>query len=77
MYSSHDRKLRCRYQHGYLKNLALAVSGNLDRHVAALWDHGHVKVLVEEYAYGCCSKRQVSKRGAFKGVGSGSLSGKA
>jgi 2-polyprenyl-6-hydroxyphenyl methylase/3-demethylubiquinone-9 3-methyltransferase len=29
--------------HGYLKNVALAVSGNLDRHFTALWDHGHVK----------------------------------
>lgn len=29
--------------HGYLKNLALAVSGNMDRHFTALWDHGHIK----------------------------------
>ena len=29
--------------HGYLKNLALAVSGRLDRHFTALWDHGHIK----------------------------------
>lgn len=29
--------------HGYLKNLALAVSGKLDSHFTALWDHGHVK----------------------------------
>ncbi len=29
--------------HGYLKNLALAVSGKLDAHFAALWDHGHIK----------------------------------
>ena len=29
--------------HGYLKNLALAVSGKWDDHLTALWDGGHVK----------------------------------
>lgn len=29
--------------HGYLKNVALAVSGSLDRHFTALWDGGHIK----------------------------------
>ncbi|MEM6274519.1 MAG: methyltransferase domain-containing protein [Myxococcota bacterium] len=29
--------------HGYLKNLALAVTGNMDRHFTALWDGGHIK----------------------------------
>jgi 2-polyprenyl-6-hydroxyphenyl methylase/3-demethylubiquinone-9 3-methyltransferase len=29
--------------HGYIKNLALAVSGKLDAHFTALWDHGHIK----------------------------------
>lgn len=29
--------------HGYLKNLALAVTGKLDKHFTALWDHGHIK----------------------------------
>jgi 2-polyprenyl-6-hydroxyphenyl methylase/3-demethylubiquinone-9 3-methyltransferase len=29
--------------HGYWKNLALAVSGRMDRHFTALWDHGHIK----------------------------------
>lgn len=29
--------------HGYLKNLALAVSGKFDRHFTALWDGGHIK----------------------------------
>lgn len=29
--------------HGYLKNLALAISGRLDRHFTALWDYGHIK----------------------------------
>jgi 2-polyprenyl-3-methyl-5-hydroxy-6-metoxy-1,4-benzoquinol methylase len=29
--------------HGYLKNLALAITGKLDGHFTALWDHGHIK----------------------------------
>jgi 2-polyprenyl-3-methyl-5-hydroxy-6-metoxy-1,4-benzoquinol methylase len=29
--------------HGYLKNLALALAGRFDAHVAPLWDHGHIK----------------------------------
>jgi 2-polyprenyl-3-methyl-5-hydroxy-6-metoxy-1,4-benzoquinol methylase len=29
--------------HGYLKNLALAVTGKMDGHFTALWDHGHIK----------------------------------
>ena len=29
--------------HGYWKNLALALSGQMDRHFTALWDHGHIK----------------------------------
>ncbi len=29
--------------HGYWKNLALAVTGKLDDHFTALWDHGHIK----------------------------------
>jgi 2-polyprenyl-6-hydroxyphenyl methylase/3-demethylubiquinone-9 3-methyltransferase len=29
--------------HGYLKNLALAISGNMDSHFTALWDYGHIK----------------------------------
>lgn len=29
--------------HGYCKNLALAVTGKMDRHFTALWDHGHIK----------------------------------
>ena len=29
--------------HGYLKNLALAVSGRLDPHFTVLWDGGHIK----------------------------------
>ena len=29
--------------HGYIKNLALAVTGRMDTHFTALWDHGHIK----------------------------------
>jgi 2-polyprenyl-6-hydroxyphenyl methylase/3-demethylubiquinone-9 3-methyltransferase len=29
--------------HGYLKNLALALSGKMDSHFTALWDGGHIK----------------------------------
>jgi 2-polyprenyl-6-hydroxyphenyl methylase/3-demethylubiquinone-9 3-methyltransferase len=29
--------------HGYWKNLALAVTGKLDNHFMALWEHGHIK----------------------------------
>ena len=29
--------------HGYWKNLALAVTGKMDAHFTALWDHGHIK----------------------------------
>jgi 2-polyprenyl-6-hydroxyphenyl methylase/3-demethylubiquinone-9 3-methyltransferase len=29
--------------HGYLKNLALALTGKLDAHFTALWDCGHIK----------------------------------
>jgi 2-polyprenyl-6-hydroxyphenyl methylase/3-demethylubiquinone-9 3-methyltransferase len=29
--------------HGYLKNVALAVTGKMDEHFTALWDGGHIK----------------------------------
>jgi 2-polyprenyl-3-methyl-5-hydroxy-6-metoxy-1,4-benzoquinol methylase len=29
--------------HGYLKNLALALTGSMDAHYSALWDGGHIK----------------------------------
>jgi len=29
--------------HGYLKNLVLALTGKLDAHFTALWEHGHIK----------------------------------
>ena len=29
--------------HGYLKNLMLALTGQMDQHFTVLWDHGHIK----------------------------------
>ena len=29
--------------HSYLKNVVLAITGNMDSHYTALWDHGHIK----------------------------------
>lgn len=29
--------------HGYWKNLAMALTGRMDHHFTALWDHGHIK----------------------------------
>ncbi len=29
--------------HGYIKNLAMAITGKMDAHFTALWDHGHIK----------------------------------
>ncbi len=29
--------------HGYLKNVMLSVTGKMDGHFTALWDHGHIK----------------------------------
>jgi len=34
--------------HGYWKNLVLAMTGKLDSHFTALWDHGHIKFWSEE-----------------------------
>jgi 2-polyprenyl-6-hydroxyphenyl methylase/3-demethylubiquinone-9 3-methyltransferase len=34
--------------HGYWKNLALALTGKMDRHFTALWDHGHIKFWSED-----------------------------
>lgn len=34
--------------HGYWKNLAMAVTGTMDAHFTALWDHGHIKFWSEK-----------------------------
>jgi 2-polyprenyl-3-methyl-5-hydroxy-6-metoxy-1,4-benzoquinol methylase len=46
--------------HGYLKNIALSMSGQMDKHFTALWDGGHIKFwsrqtlthLLEEKGFG-------------------------
>ncbi len=35
--------LICTPYHGYLKNLALSMTGRMDAHFTALWDGGHIK----------------------------------
>jgi len=29
--------------HSYLKNLAISITGKMDKHFTALWDYGHIK----------------------------------
>ena len=54
--------------HGYLKNAVLALSGRLDGHFTALWDHGHIKF----WSFDTLS-RLFEERGldvvSFRGVG--------
>lgn len=55
--------------HGYWKNLALALTGGLDAHFTALWDHGHIKfwsmktlkALLEEAGFKDISFRRVGR----------------
>lgn len=55
--------------HGYLKNLAMAVTGKLDKHFTALWDHGHIKFwsiatlssLLHEAGFGNVKFRRVGR----------------
>lgn len=55
--------------HGYWKNLALAVTGKMDQHFTALWDHGHIKfwsistlnTLLEEAGFGNITFRRVGR----------------
>ncbi|MBS1834791.1 MAG: methyltransferase domain-containing protein [Acidobacteria bacterium] len=59
--------------HGYLKNLALALTGKLDAHFTALWDHGHIKfwsratitTLIEESGLRVREIRRVGRIPAF------------
>lgn len=59
--------------HGYLKNVALAVSGKMDFHFTALWDHGHIKFwsratlsrLLQEAGFRDVSFRRVGRIPAF------------
>jgi 2-polyprenyl-6-hydroxyphenyl methylase/3-demethylubiquinone-9 3-methyltransferase len=55
--------------HGYWKNLALAITGQMDKHFTALWDHGHIKfwsmstlqVLLLEAGFRCVEFRRVGR----------------
>lgn len=55
--------------HGYWKNLALALTGRLDHHFTALWDHGHIKFwsmatlrqLLEEAGFHSITFRRVGR----------------
>jgi 2-polyprenyl-6-hydroxyphenyl methylase/3-demethylubiquinone-9 3-methyltransferase len=55
--------------HGYWKNLALALTGRLDHHFTALWDHGHIKFwsmatmkqLLQEAGFRSISFRRVGR----------------
>jgi 2-polyprenyl-6-hydroxyphenyl methylase/3-demethylubiquinone-9 3-methyltransferase len=55
--------------HGYWKNLAMALTGQLDRHFTALWDHGHIKFwsmktlrhLLEEAGFHSVTFRRVGR----------------
>jgi 2-polyprenyl-3-methyl-5-hydroxy-6-metoxy-1,4-benzoquinol methylase len=59
--------------HGYLKNLAIALAGGFDRHVTALWDHGHIKfwsvrtlgILLTEVGFANLQWRKVGRVPAF------------
>jgi 2-polyprenyl-3-methyl-5-hydroxy-6-metoxy-1,4-benzoquinol methylase len=48
--------------HGYWKNLALAVAGQMDRHHSPLWDHGHIKFWSIE------TLRQLLREAGFKSI---------
>lgn len=55
--------------HGYFKNLALALTGKMDAHFTALWDHGHIKFwsirtlseLLHEVGFGDLTFRRVGR----------------
>ncbi len=55
--------------HGYWKNLVLALTGRMDVHFTALWDHGHIKfwsvrtlgLLLEEAGFRDIAFRRVGR----------------
>ncbi len=55
--------------HGYLKNLAIAITGKMDDHFTALWDGGHIKfwsratlsALLEEAGFGVVAVEGVGR----------------
>jgi 2-polyprenyl-3-methyl-5-hydroxy-6-metoxy-1,4-benzoquinol methylase len=48
--------------HGYLKNVALALTGRLDRHFTALWDGGHIKF------FSIATLRQLLSEAGFRDI---------
>ena len=48
--------------HGYWKNLAMALTGRLDRHFTALWDHGHIKF------WSIVTLRQLLQESGFRSI---------
>lgn len=54
--------------HGYWKNLALALTGRMDAHFTALWDHGHIKFWSER-TLGLLLEEAGFRDIAFKRVG--------
>lgn len=48
--------------HGYLKNLALALTGRWDRHFTALWDGGHIQFFSKK------TLGELLRREGFEGV---------
>lgn len=54
--------------HGYLKNLALAASGQFDRHFTALWEGGHIKFWSKATLVRLLEKHGF-ERVEFRGVG--------
>ena len=48
--------------HGYWKNLALALAGQMDRHYSPLWDHGHIKF------WSIDTLRQLLREAGFKSI---------
>jgi 2-polyprenyl-3-methyl-5-hydroxy-6-metoxy-1,4-benzoquinol methylase len=43
--------------HGYLKNLVLSLSGQMDRHFTVLWDGGHIKFWSRKTLSGVLTER--------------------
>lgn len=54
--------------HGYLKNLALALSGHWDSHLSPLWDGGHIKFFSRQTLTRLLHEQGFEVK-EFKGVG--------
>jgi 2-polyprenyl-3-methyl-5-hydroxy-6-metoxy-1,4-benzoquinol methylase len=48
--------------HGYWKNLAMALTGRMDQHFTALWDHGHIKF------WSMATLRQLLQEAGFRSI---------